>query len=93
MSETTIANGKEIKKEAVESSESVSSSTTFVKETTKSGTKHREEIRTSGDEERNRFIKTIRGADIERKLVDRRVCLQLMLLLWQLAKTSRLRLL
>ncbi|XP_063930937.1 obscurin isoform X4 [Zophobas morio] len=65
VSETTIANGKEIKKEAVESSESVSSSTTFVKETTKSGTKHREEIRTSGDEERNRFIKTIRGADIE----------------------------
>ncbi|XP_044269472.1 obscurin isoform X2 [Tribolium madens] len=62
-SETTISNGKETKREIAASSESISSST-MIKETSKSG-KHVEETQVSGDEERNRFIKTIRGADIE----------------------------
>ncbi|XP_068917953.1 obscurin isoform X7 [Tenebrio molitor] len=63
-SETTIANGKEIKKEAIESSESISTSTTVIKESSKSG-KKMEAAHSSREEEKNRFIKTIRGADIE----------------------------
>ncbi|XP_064214157.1 obscurin isoform X3 [Tribolium castaneum] len=62
-SETTISNGKETRREVAASSESVSPST-MVKESSRSG-KHVEESHVSGDEERNRFIKTIRGADIE----------------------------
>ncbi|RZB39359.1 muscle M-line assembly protein unc-89-like [Asbolus verrucosus] len=65
VSETTITNGRETKKQAVESSESISMSTTVIKESSKSAAARLEEIGSSADEERNKFIKTIRGASIE----------------------------